>query len=245
LAALCLCAGAAQAAPARTPGDTWESIAKLPDWRGLWQAPFFPETLGWTPIRNEPAPLSAEYLAKAEATRASTTAINDSANCLPSGMPGMMRMPFPIEFLFAPGKVVVITEAYSQYRNIFTDGRKHPEPDALDPTFNGHSIGHWEGDTLVVDTVGIKEATPLGSIGSRFAAVRINHSDQLHIVERIRLATPERLEIETTMTDPKALTKPWTIKAAYERHRDWDLNEYVCAENNQDYDPAASAAGGR
>ena len=118
-------------------------------------------------------------------------------NWVASGMPAIMAQPYPIEILFTPGKVTILIEAYSQWRQIFTDGRPHPV--APDLTANGHSIGHWEDGTLVVDTVGFSTHTFLGTPGMR-------HSAKMHIVERFRLVSPDRLEIETTITDPEALT---------------------------------------
>ena len=89
-------------------------------------------------------------------------------------MPGIMTQPYPMEFLFTPGKVTIMIEAYSQWRQIFTDGRKHPEDPDL--TFNGHSIGHWEGDTLVVDTVGFTTDTALGGFRHASTATRCTSS---------------------------------------------------------------------
>ena len=111
-------------------------------------------------------------------------------------MPQIMMQPYPIEFLFNPGLVVVVAiETYSQSRHIFTDGRPHP--DDPDLTFQGDSIGHWEGGTLVVDTVGFSPLTEL-SLG-------VAHSDQMRIHEQLRLSAPDILEIQTAVTDPE----PW------------------------------------
>ena len=207
-------------------GDTWESIAKLPDFGGLWEVTFGGGPRGG----NEPPAFSPEYAAKLQAFQAASQRgeIEDgpAANCVPNGMPSIMTQPYPIEILFTPGKVTILIEAYAQWRQIFTDGRAHPEDPDL--TFNGHSIGHWEGDTLVVDTVGFTTDTFLGNQGMR-------HSDKMHIVERFRLAQPDRLEVQTTITDPEALTKPLTRTAAYGRHRDWTLAEYVCQQNNRNF----------
>jgi hypothetical protein len=153
---------------------------------------------------------------------------------VPNGMPSIMTQPYPIEILFTPGKVTILIEAYAQWRQIFTDGRAHPEDPDL--TFNGHSIGHWEGDTLVVDTVGFTTDTFLGNQGMR-------HSDKMHIVERFRLAAPDQLEVQTTITDPEALTKPMTRTAVYGRHRDWTLAEYVCQQNNRNFTTDDGKAG--
>ncbi len=139
-------------------------------------------------------------------------------------MPQIMMQPYPIEFLFNPGKVVVAIETYSQSRHIFTDGRPHPaDPDL---TFQGDSIGRWEGGTLVVDTVGFSPLTEI--------ALGVPHSDQLRISERISLTDPDHLRIEETITDPKVLARPWTLVWPYRRTKD-DIREFVCEQNNHDY----------
>jgi hypothetical protein len=207
-------------------GDTWESIAKLPDFGGLWEVTFGGGPRGG----GEPPSLTPPYAAMLQEYQAATQRgeIEDgpSANCVPNGMPSIMTQPYPIEILFTPGKVTILIEAYAQWRQIFTDGREHPEDPDL--TFNGHSIGHWEGDTLVVDTVGFTTDTFMGGGGMR-------HSDKMHIVERFKLAGPDRLEVQTTVDDAEALTKPFTRTAAYGRHRDWTLAEYVCQQNNRNF----------
>jgi hypothetical protein len=148
-------------------------------------------------------------------------------------MPGVMTQPYPVEFLFTPGKVTVAIEAYSQMRRIFTDGRPHPEDP--DPTFQGHSIGHWDGDTLVVDTVAVLPTT--------FIAPGIGHSDDMRIEERIRRVSGDVLQISTTITDPKVLADPWTVTRSYRRHPEWDIKEYICTQNNRDSADAQGRAG--
>jgi len=221
-----LLAATTAAAQSSPQGDTWESIAKLPELVGLWEVTFGGGPRG----AGEPPAFTAPYAARLQEYQAATARgeIEDgpAANCVPNGMPSIMTQPYPIEILLTPGKVSILIEAYSQWRQIFTDGREHPEDPDL--TFNGHSIGHWEGDTLVVDTVGFTTDTSLGGGGMR-------HSDKMRIVERFRLAAPDRLEVETTITDPEALTKPWTRMSAYARHRDWTLAEYVCQQNNRNF----------
>ena len=221
----------AQSAP---QGDTWESIAKLPDFGGLWEVTFGGGPRGG----GGPPELTPAYAAKLQAFQAASQRgeIEDgpAANCVPNGMPSIMTQPYPIEILFTPGKVTILIEAYAQWRQIFTDGRQHPEDPDL--TFNGHSIGHWEGETLVVDTVGFTTDTALAGQGVR-------HSEKMRIVERFRLAAPDRLEVETTITDPEALVKPYVRTAAYGRHRDWTLAEYVCQQNNRNFTTDDGKAG--
>ena len=208
-------------------GDTLESIAKLPDWAGIWEVTFGGGPRG---AAFEPPALTPAYAAKLkeyqDAQKRGEIQDTPAANCVPNGMPGIMTQPYPMEILFTPGKVTIVIEAYSQWRQIFTDGRKHP--DDPDLTFNGHSIGHWEGDTLVVDSVGFTTDTALAGFGVR-------HSDKMHIVERMHLVDKDRLQIETTITDPEALTKPFTSTRVYGRHRDWTIAEYVCQQNNRNY----------
>jgi hypothetical protein len=134
--------------------------------------------------------------------------------------------------------VTIIAEWSSQVRRVFTDGRGHPAPDDLDPTYNGHSIGRWEGKgkdaVLVIDTVGIRGDTGFDSSG-------IEHSDQIHVVERMRQSSPDLLEDEITVIDPKAFAHPWVVTKKYKRGGpEAKIMEYVCEENNRD--PLAQAA---
>ena len=162
---------------------------------------------------------------KAEALRAAYRAPEDSetANCLPPGMPGIMTQPYPMEFLLTPGKVTIIIEAYTQVRHIYTDGRPLPADPNLE--FQGTSIGHWENDTLVVETVGLSPLTRI--------TAGVPPSDKAKIVERFRLTDPDTMSIETTITDPENLVAPYTTTSSLRRHREWTITEYICEENNR------------
>jgi hypothetical protein len=138
-------------------------------------------------------------------------------------MPGIMGQPYPMEFLLTPGQVTILIEAYNQIRHIYTDGRKLPEEP--DPTFHGTSVGRWEGGTLVVETVGFSPITMIAN--------GVPHGDKMRIVERFTLADPDTMTIETTITDPEALTSPFTSSRTLRRHRNWTLAEYICEENNR------------
>lgn len=148
---------------------------------------------------------------------------NTTANCLPPGMPGIMSQPYPMEFLLTPGKVTIVIEAYTEVRHIYTDGR--PLPEDPDPDFFGTSVGHWEGDTLVVETVGFNDHVEI--------ARGVPHSDKMKITERFRLTDPDTMAMQTTITDPVVLTEPYTTNATLRRHRDWTIAEYICEENNR------------
>ena len=148
--------------------------------------------------------------------------LDPASHCFP---PGPVRIAPPFEILQTPTKITIIYEDDHTVRQIFTDGRKHP--DDLELTWNGHSIGKWEGDTLVVDTIGMRDESWLDGAGHV-------HSDQLHLVERIRRVSHEVLEIKRTLTDPKVLAQPWSQTTTYPLSPGWDLIEnYRCEEHLQ------------
>ena len=221
---------AVQRAPA--PAD-WSALAKLPDFSGVWETG---GGGGGGRGRGGP-PAGPQLTPAAEAKRKELLARgaedSQTANCLPPGMPGIMGQPYPMEFLLTPGKVTIVIEAYQQVRHIYTDGRSLPaDPDAR---FHGTSIGRWEGDTLVVETVGFSPLTDL--------ARNIPHSGRMRILERFRLAEPDTMTIETTITDPGVLTAPFTSSRTLRRHRDWTIAEYICEENNRNFMDSTGKAG--
>jgi hypothetical protein len=231
LAGSCVCAvlslpaGAADGLQAASPQGHYAALNSLPDWGGIWTLNFEMPAPGSQPV------LKGKYLVAYQAWQREVQKNNGEApqatsHCMPPGMPIIMMAPqYPMEFLFTPGRVTTHHEAWMQWRNIYTDGRGHPAD--LDPTFNGDSIGHWEGHTLVVDTVGIKDLADIG--------MGMKHSDKLHIIERLHLAQndPNTLVDEMTLEDPQALQKPWSTKLTYKRSRNDQLLEFVCEENDR------------
>ena len=234
-------AASGQKAPPSAPtAADWEAIAKLPDFTGVWEVSLGGGNRAAAPAagnRGAGAPagpsLTPAYAAKRDAIRAAGREDNETANCLPPGMPGIMNQPYPMEFLLTPGMVTIVIEAYTQVRHIYTGGR--PLPEDPDLTFQGTSIGHWEGDTLVAETVGFSPLTYLAS--------GVPHSDKMRIVERFKLADPDTMTIETTITDPEALTKPYTSSRILKRHRSWTVAEYICEENNRNFVDEKGKAG--
>jgi hypothetical protein len=176
-----------------------------------------------------PPPLKPQYLkawqahqqAVHEADLRGQPLYNDYAACLPDGMPAMMMAMFPMDVLQTPGQITIIEEAYRQVRYIYLNQKQVPIADA-EPGFWGHSVGHWEGDTLIVNTVGIRPEV-------RFRGVP--HSDRMQIDERIRLLSPDRFEDRITVTDPVYLTKPWSFTEHYKRRPGYKMLEYVCESN--------------
>jgi len=150
------------------------------------------------------------------------TTDDPNLDCLPEGVPRVMFIPLPMEIIQVPGRVLMVQEAWSQWRRIYTDGRQHPKD--LDATFMGHSIGKYEGDTLVVDTIGFNEKTWLDHVG-------LPHSDALHVVERIRRVDHNTLQDDFTIDDPKTFTKTWTAQQLYDLKPDWEIAEFVCDNN--------------
>ena len=233
--------GLAASGPARAQNTAkptpaaWAELAKLPDFGGVWEVTRGPAPAAGAarPVPPEQPAFTPKYAELLKAYRAHPPQDSAAANCVPAGMPGVMGQPYPLEFIISPGKVTVIAEAYMQVRHIYTDGRPHPEDPDL--TFNGHSIGKWEKDTLVVDTIGFSPLTTLGA--------GMQHSDKMHIVERMRLAAPDNLEIVTTIDDKEALTKPFSRTANFGRHRDWTTAEYICQENNRNSVDESGKAG--
>ena len=148
---------------------------------------------------------------------------NDSLyhNCTPPGFPRAYFHAFPIQIVQTPGEVIVLFEWDSLRHQIFTDGRKHDT--SLGPLWMGDAIGHWEGDTLVADTVNFNDKTWLDRIGHP-------HSEQLHVVERIRRVDHDHLEDEVTIDDPKAYTRPWSGRIVFALKPAWTLAEEFCED---------------
>jgi len=146
--------------------------------------------------------------------------------CTPPGFPRVLLHPFPFQIIQSPTEVIFLFEYDSMLHQIHIDGRKHDE--SLGPLWMGDSIGHWEGDTLVTDTVNFNEKTWVDRMGHP-------HSDQLHVIEHIRRVDHDHLEDDITVDDPKAYTKPWTGHMTYALYPKWTLGEYFC-EDQSDFD---------
>jgi hypothetical protein len=224
---------AAPAAEAASQENRYAPLAKLPDWSGVWEPARVAPRPGDPPRGPPPAPkltpaYAPQYAAYQEKNR-TTPGINfvsQVANCVPSGLPGSMMQPYPIEFLFTPGRVTILIETYSLVRRIYTDGS--PLPAEPDPSYQGTSVGRWEGDTLIVETIGIlPETSPIAGING--------HSDKMRVTERMRLVEPDVLQVTTTVEDPAVFVEPYTTTTHYRRHRDWKIMEYICAQNNRDF----------
>jgi hypothetical protein len=190
----------------------------VPDISGVWQVEKFEPRL----FPNGGAPLQPWAETKLKATNPQTD--DPNLACLPEGVPRfMISVPYPMEIFQGPTRVLIIHEGTSVLRQIHM-GRQHLKE--LDPTYAGDSVGKWEGDTLVVDTIGFNDKTWLDGAA-------LPHTGALHIVERIRRSDHDTLVDAFTIDDPMAYTKPITAKQVYKLKPGWEIQEYVCEENNK------------
>lgn len=144
-----------------------------------------------------------------------------SGRCLPRGVPAVMLVQgYPWKIVQTPGAILILHDESLHYRQIFTDGRGFPKDPA--PTWFGYSIGKWEGDTLVAETMGLNEDTWIDDGGHP-------HTEALRVTERFRRRTVGIMDIEITIDDPKTYTRPWTATVRFELLPDTDLTEHVCA----------------
>ena len=173
-------------------------------------------------------PYTPEYAAKAKENFEQHLADEPELHCYESGLPNQMYRQFGFQILQPPGYVVMNWEFMHAYRIIPTDNRPHTLS-ASTKLFMGDSVGHWEGDTLVVDTTNLNDRTWLDSAGNV-------HSDQMHVIERITPVDERTIKYEATIEDPKAYTKPWKVAFEFSRNMqpNYEIMEFACIEGNQD-----------
>jgi hypothetical protein len=148
-----------------------------------------------------------------------------SSHCLPFGPVKLLTTPLFRKILQLPGMIAILNEANASYRQIFTDGRALPSD--LLPTFNGYSVGHWEGDTLVVETTGLHDGTWLDRNGSPMTGAA-------RITERYHRVDFGHMQIDLTVDDPKAYTKPWTVRLNHTILLNTEMLDFYCLENEKD-----------
>jgi hypothetical protein len=195
----------------------------IPDFSGVWMG----RQSAITFSAKEP-PLQPWALAEFNSVkpgygpRATPHSEDPILSCAPPGVPRIMLIPFPMQIIQIPGEVVMIFEYDHFVRQIFTDRHEHLK--GIAPTWMGDSIGHWDGDALVVDTTGFNDKTWLDQVGHP-------HTDALHLIERIHRPDHDTLVDDVTIDDPKAYTKPWTGQQIFKLRPAWHLLEYVCEDN--------------
>ena len=244
--ALALCSGSASAQQTKVPRasdgkpdltgvwqggstqpGTWEEANRGTGVGGTGRDPSAATVLSSNdrPAGREGAPYQ-EWAAKKVLESFNKRGIDDpTARCLPGGVPRSVTLGlFPQQFVQTPKQIIILYEYMNAFR-VIPMNAKHP--DDVASTYMGDSVAHWEGDTLVVDVIGINDKTWLAGTGTF-------HSDELHITERYTRVSKDRIDYEVTMVDPKVLTKPWTLRSSLMLREGTRLEEYVCAENNLD-----------
>ena len=200
--------------------------------RGIWRVPYIVDmqkqgrNVDGSPIKPEDVPFTAKGKAAFDLAQGNNSKDDPEGFCLPPGVPRMMYTPYPAEVFQLPNRIVFIFEGGAHvWRNIWLDGRKH-DPN-FNPSYLGDSIGHWEGDTLVVDTVGFNDRTWLDAAGH-------GHGEQLHVIEKFSRPDSNTLRLEATIEDPEYYTKPWTVVTTSTWFPNAEIIEYICQENNRD-----------
>ena len=207
-----------------------------PDLSGVWTAKNVPGARyrGWGFMAEEP-PMTPWALERFKLTKPSfgprsfkdsndpvnPTTLN-ATGCFPPGVPRIYLQPFPMEIIQQSNRVLIIYEFDHLIRQVWMDGRAHVKD--LPSTWMGDSIGKWEGDTLVIDSTGFNDKTWLDRAGHP-------HSEDLHVVERLKKTDAKTLQIDITINDPVAYTKPWGGQLLYTLRPDWNISELICVDN--------------
>ncbi len=193
---------------------------------GVWWLEGYEYLLG--PEAGVPPPLKLQFMQILErrirAKNRGAPEADSATRCLPHGMPRLMESPYPIEIVQTPGRITFLHEVAHEVRRIWLN---RPHPQHPTPTFLGDSIGHWEADTLIVDTLGLNDRTFIDDEGS-------SHSTQLHLIERYRKTDGgAKLELLMTVEDPVTLEHSYGYRRIYHWRPDVRPQEYVCEENNR------------
>jgi len=199
------------------PGPAPKTPEGKPDLSGVWNPGLSFSQMGQVLLQPWADALYKER-------RANLSKDDPEGHCLPAGVPRIS--PFPQKVVQTPALIVLLDEGnIHSYRQFFLDGRAHPKD--IEPTWMGDSIAKWDGDALVVDTLGFNDKTWLNGQG-------LPHSEELHVIERYRRPDLGHLEVEVTMEDAKAFIQSHTFKRTYTLMLNWEIHEYVCNEFNVD-----------
>jgi hypothetical protein len=223
-------------------GPVPKSADGKPDLSGVWQGvgsvgagqaaapevPSGPPVAGFRDVAQnmkEGLPLKPEGAALLKTRKDNNSKDNPEAHCLPMGIVQFHTQGAPRKFIQTPGVLVILYEASSGLRQIFTDGRTLPNNDPQ-PWWYGYSVGKWEGDTLVVETTGLRDGGWLDIVGTPL-------SDGAKLTERFRRVSFGRMEIDITIDDSKLYTRPWTVRVNQRLIPDQELIEFICLENQR------------
>jgi hypothetical protein len=209
-----------------------ERFAKLPNWSGIWVADGLePGIDGFSMARPPAFALVNPEVPWNDATTArirAELAKNPELQVRPAagwGYPLMMDGAPPLQFVITPEETLIFN-TYRDLRHIYTDGRAHPADEDRWPTTWGDSVGRWDGDTLVIDTVSVREP-------AKYFGIVVWLSDDAHYTERLRMVAPDRIEGEMTVVDPATLTREWVVKLNYKRAAGWDRLIHDAYDNDR------------
>jgi hypothetical protein len=178
-----------------------------------------------TDFKPEESPVRPDAAALLTQRAKDFSKISPLSHCLPEGMPLVEMAPAPYKIVQTPGLTFMLYERDTTFRQVYTDGRKLP--DDPQPSWLGYSVGKWDGDTFVVDTIGFNDRGWLDARGH-------THSEALHLTERFHRPDFGHMELQLTIDDPQTYTRPFTIKLKQRLLPDTDLLESYCAENEKD-----------
>jgi len=212
-----------------------------PDLSGLWQRPYVPDMSATA--RDGKSQVADPGVTEADPSKKGQKVLpftdwgkqqwdgydaakgDYTGSCLPFGLMRSMNSPDPIQIMQSDKYLALLYEQNTWFKAIPIDGRKHRDQE---PTWFGDSVGHWEGDTLVVDTINFNGKTRLDTNGHP-------HSDQLHIIEKFQRTDLGHIAYEVTIDDPKTYTRQWKNTRIFNLRPDWEIMEYSCEENNKDF----------
>jgi hypothetical protein len=225
-------------------------LAGKPDFTGVWAGPGFTHKVGKNDtepniIQTYPMEIMSPFQPGGEALLhpmpTGDLSKDDALSlCMAVGIPRSITGPFAQQWVQTPSQLVILYEWFRTFRVVPLDGRPHPKD--LDPTWFGDSVGRWEGDTLLIDTIGLRAWTldeTVRELPNRNPNTKQPefagrwHSDALHVIERVTYKTPTVASYDITIDDPKIFTKPWTWNSSMTFHPTWKLLEMICEENNR------------
>jgi hypothetical protein len=211
-----------------------------PNFSGVWAGPGFTHRVGpgdtdsprvttYDTAKMSPFKPGGDAFMNRKATGDSITD-DPTAACLPNGLTRQILSPYAQQWVQTPNMIVILYEYMHFFRPVPLDGRPHGKD--VDLTWMGDSVGKWDGDTLVIDTIGLKEWMLDATHDSKPDMLRL-HSDQLHFIERLRYVDPTTVSYQVTVDDPKIFTAPWSQEFQMKLHPTWKILEFVCEENNR------------
>jgi len=224
-------AGAFASTPVAALAQSGAAIPRTPDGkpnlRGVWDHPYVPDMTKDGKDQKGAGELPYSTWGADNFKHYDVSKFDYTGHCLPFGLMRSINVGgYPIQIMQDDQYIALLFEQNTWFHVIFMN-REHPKD--LDPTWFGHSVGRWDGDTLVVDTIGFNGSTRLDTLGHP-------HSDQLHLIERYTLTDPQHIAYEMTIDDPKTYTKPWKNARVFTRMKPGqELIEYSCEENNRDF----------